>query len=449
MAAPRVSSDGSKKRTQFGAEQSDVYNHVRDQTQNHLDTYAREGLRTLCIAKKVLDQDQYESWLKGQVLAESSIENRDELLLESAQRLETELTLLGSTGIVDRLQEDFPETIEALQGAGIRVWVLTGDKQETAVNVANACRLVRSDDRLLTLNCESKDACAALLEQLNLEVQRAEDGPGDPTGDGPGSVLVIDGRTLDWALQDGLQSSFLDLSRRCRAVICCRSTPLQKSQVVRLVRDRLGVLTLAVGDGANDVSMIQVAEVGVGISGQEGMQAVMASDFAVSRFRHLRKLVLVHGRWCYHRLANMILYFLSSAFSGSVMINSWVLILFNLAFTSVPPLVFGVLDQDTPAQTLLRVPELFLFRVLHRTLHPSAALRSAQRDEADSERYRRRMQRWNQKHPRTGRVPLCADNPGLEPGLEPGPDQVKQILQSRLSGGDSGDKKEKQMRRSR
>uniref|UniRef100_A0A4W6EVQ2 Phospholipid-transporting ATPase n=1 Tax=Lates calcarifer TaxID=8187 RepID=A0A4W6EVQ2_LATCA len=341
------------------------------QTQKHLDSYAREGLRTLCIAKKVLEEEEYEVWLKRQLLAESSIENREELLLESAQRLETNLTLLGTTGIVDRLQEEVPETIEALQKAGIKVWVLTGDKQETAINIAYACKLLCPNDQLLTANCGSKDACAAFLEELKLEVQR-DSGSGSSIA--ASFILVIDGQTLSWALQEELKSSFLELSRKCKAVICCRSTPLQKSQVVRLIQDQLGAMTLAVGDGANDVSMIQTADVGIGISGQEGMQAVMSSDFAISRFKHLRKLLLVHGHWCYFRLANMILYFIYKnvmyvnllfwyqffcGFSGSVMTNSWVLILFNLLFTSVPPLIYGVLDQDTPADTLMASPELY------------------------------------------------------------------------------------------
>uniref|UniRef100_A0A8C4HAV4 Phospholipid-transporting ATPase n=1 Tax=Dicentrarchus labrax TaxID=13489 RepID=A0A8C4HAV4_DICLA len=369
----------------LSAEQAqEIYSHIREQTQKHLDSYARDGLRTLCISKKILEEEEYEVWLKRQLLAESSIENREELLLESAQRLETNLTLLGTTGIVDRLQEEVPETIEALQRAGIKVWVLTGDKKETAINIAYACKLLRPNDQLLTASCGSKDACAALLEQLKLEVQSGEgsltvltaagDHEESSLGSAAGFVLVIDGRTLDWALQEELKSDFLELSCRCNAVICCRSTPLQKSQVVRLVRDQLGVMTLAVGDGANDVSMIQVADVGIGISGQEGMQAVMSSDFAISRFKHLSKLLLVHGHWCYSRLANMILYFIYKnvmyvnllfwyqffcGFSGSVMSNSWVLILFNLLFTSVPPLIFGVLDRDTPADTLMELPELY------------------------------------------------------------------------------------------
>ncbi|XP_070983886.1 phospholipid-transporting ATPase VD-like isoform X2 [Oncorhynchus clarkii lewisi] len=353
-----------------GAEQSDGrQGHIREQTQKHLDNYAREGLRTLCIAKKVLEEEEYEMWLKRHAFAETSIENREELLLESAQRLETNLTLLGATGIVDRLQEEVPETIEALQRAGVKVWVLTGDKQETAINIACACKLLRTTDQLLTANCDSKEACKALLLELRAEVERGEAAEGTS-----GFTLVVDGRTLDFALQEDLKGDFLELSRRCRAVVCCRSTPLQKSHVVQLVRDQLRVMTLAIGDGANDVSMIQVADVGIGISGQEGMQAVMSSDFAISRFKHLRKLLLVHGHWCYTRLANMILYFFYKnvmyvnllfwyqffcGFSGSVMTNSWVLIFFNLLFTSAPPLLYGILDKDVSADTLIKLPELY------------------------------------------------------------------------------------------
>uniref|UniRef100_A0A8C7W6U3 Phospholipid-transporting ATPase n=1 Tax=Oncorhynchus mykiss TaxID=8022 RepID=A0A8C7W6U3_ONCMY len=347
-----------------GAEQSDGrQGHIREQTQKHLDNYAREGLRTLCIAKKVQTSTEYEIWLKRHAFAETSIENREELLLESAQRLETNLTLLGATGIVDRLQEEVPETIEALQRAGVKVWVLTGDKQETAINIACACKLLRTTDQLLT------EACKALLLELRAEVERGEAAEGTS-----GFTLVVDGRTLDFALQEDLKGDFLELSRRCRAVVCCRSTPLQKSHVVQLVRDQLRVMTLAIGDGANDVSMIQVADVGIGISGQEGMQAVMSSDFAISRFKHLRKLLLVHGHWCYTRLANMILYFFYKnvmyvnllfwyqffcGFSGSVMTNSWVLIFFNLLFTSAPPLLYGILDKDVSADTLIKLPELY------------------------------------------------------------------------------------------
>uniref|UniRef100_A0A672SA95 Phospholipid-transporting ATPase n=1 Tax=Sinocyclocheilus grahami TaxID=75366 RepID=A0A672SA95_SINGR len=339
---------------------------IMERTQRHLDQYARDGLRTLCVAKKVLEEQEYKAWLKRHEYAETSIENREELLLESAERLETNLTLLGATGIVDRLQEEVPESIEALQEAGIKVWVLTGDKQETAINIAFACKLLRPTDHILMANCDSK--VTTLLKKLQVTKE------GMSEDDGSDCVLVIDGRTLDYALQKELQGSFLELTCCCRSVICCRSTPLQKSQVVRLVRDKLKVMTLAIGDGANDVSMIQMADVGIGISGQEGMQAVMSSDFAISRFKFLRKLILVHGHWCYTRLANMILYFFYKnvmyvnllfwyqffcGFSGSTMTNSWVLIFFNLLFTSVPPIIYGMLDKDVSGETLLDLPDLY------------------------------------------------------------------------------------------
>uniref|UniRef100_A0A671SMT5 Phospholipid-transporting ATPase n=1 Tax=Sinocyclocheilus anshuiensis TaxID=1608454 RepID=A0A671SMT5_9TELE len=358
---------------------------IMERTQRHLDQYAREGLRTLCVAKKVLEEQEYKTWLKRHEYAETSIENREELLLESAERLETNLTLLGATGIVDRLQEEVPESIEALQEAGIKVWVLTGDKQETAINIAFACKLLRPTDHILMANCDSKvttllkklpnvsSTCEARLHELQHEIRQVTK-EGVSEDDSSDCVLVIDGRTLDYALQKELQGSFLELTCCCRSVICCRSTPLQKSQVVRLVRDKLKVMTLAIGDGANDVSMIQMADVGIGISGQEGMQAVMSSDFAISRFKFLRKLILVHGHWCYARLANMILYFFYKnvmyvnllfwyqffcGFSGSTMTNSWVLIFFNLLFTSIPPIIYGMLDKDVSGETLLDLPDLY------------------------------------------------------------------------------------------
>ncbi|NWT34010.1 AT10B ATPase, partial [Cardinalis cardinalis] len=186
--------------------------------------------------------------------------------------------------------------------------------------------------------------------------------------------LVLDGRTLTTIFQGGLEEKLLELAQHCRSVLCCRSTPLQKSMVVKLVRRQLKAMTLSIGDGANDVSMIQAADVGIGISGQEGMQAVMASDFAISRFKHLKKLLLVHGHWCYARLAKMVIYFFYKnvcyvnllfwyqffcGFSGSTMLDYWQMIFFNLFFTSVPPLLFGALDKDVSAETLLRLPELY------------------------------------------------------------------------------------------
>uniref|UniRef100_F6TTP6 Phospholipid-transporting ATPase n=1 Tax=Ornithorhynchus anatinus TaxID=9258 RepID=F6TTP6_ORNAN len=362
---------------------------IESQTQKSLSRYAADGLRTLCIAKRVLGQEEYACWRKSHLEAESTVENHDELLFQSALRLETDLHLLGVTAIEDRLQDGVPETIATLCRAGLHIWVLTGDKQETALNVAYACKLLDRDEDVIALNADSQAARGGIPEprtprapagaELDSSTRSSEPDPSVPaqiglTGRGARPGLVIDGRTLAYVLDQHLEDKFLSVAGRCRAVICCRAAPLQKSHVVKLVRSRLGAMTLAVGDGANDVSMIQVADVGVGIAGQEGVQAVMASDFAVPRFRHLERLLLVHGHWCYSRLANMVLYFFYKnamfvsllfwyqfycGFSGSSMIDPWYLIFFNLLFSSVPQLVTGMLDRDLPAEVLLALPQLY------------------------------------------------------------------------------------------
>ncbi|KAM4795955.1 phospholipid-transporting ATPase VA [Rhinophrynus dorsalis] len=366
---------------------------IQAKTQNYLNCYAVDGLRTLCIAKRILSKEEYACWLKFHLQAESSLENREELLFQSAVRLETNLHLLGATGIEDRLQDGVPETITRLRKAGLQIWVLTGDKQETAVNIGYSCKLLDRDDDIITLNAESLEACSGLLEECLHYVESKFSSDSKEKSDGKVEIcfpqshsqwssnskqsslgLVIDGKTLAFALDSTQSDKFLLLARQCRSVLCCRSTPLQKSMVVKLVRDKLKAMTLAVGDGTNDVSMIQMADVGVGISGQEGMQAVMASDFAVPRFQHLERLLLVHGRWCYSRLSNMVLYFFYKnamfvallfwyqffcGFSGSTMIDQWYLIFFNLLFSSIPQLVTGILDKDLPAEMLIATPQLY------------------------------------------------------------------------------------------
>uniref|UniRef100_F6TTN7 Phospholipid-transporting ATPase n=1 Tax=Ornithorhynchus anatinus TaxID=9258 RepID=F6TTN7_ORNAN len=352
---------------------------IESQTQKSLSRYAADGLRTLCIAKRVLGQEEYACWRKSHLEAESTVENHDELLFQSALRLETDLHLLGVTAIEDRLQDGVPETIATLCRAGLHIWVLTGDKQETALNVAYACKLLDRDEDVIALNADSQSRLILLSLSSSWRVppcfQRSGlEYPRTPPSGPNTAQAAVPNWTLAYVLDQHLEDKFLSVAGRCRAVICCRAAPLQKSHVVKLVRSRLGAMTLAVGDGANDVSMIQVADVGVGIAGQEGVQAVMASDFAVPRFRHLERLLLVHGHWCYSRLANMVLYFFYKnamfvsllfwyqfycGFSGSSMIDPWYLIFFNLLFSSVPQLVTGMLDRDLPAEVLLALPQLY------------------------------------------------------------------------------------------
>ncbi|KAL5152429.1 putative phospholipid-transporting ATPase 4 [Glycine soja] len=187
-------------------------------------------------------------------------------------------------------------------------------------------------------------------------------------------ALIIDGKTLTYALEDDVKHQFLGLAVGCASVICCRVSPKQKALVTRLVKEGTGKTTLAIGDGANDVGMIQEADIGVGISGVEGMQAVMASDFAIAQFRFLERLLVVHGHWCYKRIAQMICYFFYkniafgltifyfeafAGFSGQSVYDDWYMILFNVVLTSLPVISLGVFEQDVPSEVCLQFPALY------------------------------------------------------------------------------------------
>jgi phospholipid-translocating ATPase len=287
---------------------------LRRTTAEHLEMFAREGLRTLCIAQKELDPEEYRKWNAEHELAAASVTDREDKLEEVADAIERDLTLLGGTAIEDRLQDGVPDTIALLAEAGIKLWVLTGDKVETAINIGFSCNLLGNDMDLIVLKTESDDIDLAEDEldkhllsfgktgsDEELKAARKNHEPPAPT-----HALVIDGDTLKVVLDDRLRQKFLLLCKECKSVLCCRVSPAQKAAVVALVKTTLDVMTLSIGDGANDVAMIQEADVGVGIAGEEGRQAVMSSDYAIGQFRFLARLLLVHGRWDYKRMAECI-----------------------------------------------------------------------------------------------------------------------------------------------
>lgn len=181
--------------------------------------------------------------------------------------------------------------------------------------------------------------------------------------------MVIDGHSLGFALHDHTEE-FLRLGRLCRSVICCRVTPLQKALVVRVVKQGEQKVSLAIGDGANDVSMIQEAHVGVGIFGKEGTQAARASDYAIHQFRYLRRLLCIHGRYSYLRVAGIIQYSFYknmcftlgllwfsfiNGFTGQTLYDAWVITLYNIVFTSVPPFLFGLFERDLNEDIITQV----------------------------------------------------------------------------------------------
>lgn len=279
-------------------------NPVVDATMHHLEDYATEGLRTLCLAMREVPENEYREWQQIYDKAAATVGgNRADELDKAAEIIERDLFFLGATAIEDRLQDGVPETISTLQTAGIKIWVLTGDRQETAINIGMSCKLISEDMTLLIVNEEnSHDTRNSIQAKLDAVRSAAANGEQDTL------ALVIDGKSLTFALEKELEKLFLELALMCKAVVCCRVSPLQKALVVKLVKRNLKKLLLAIGDGANDVSMIQAAHVGVGISGLEGLQAARSADVSIAQFRFLRKLLLVHGAWSYQRVSKVILY---------------------------------------------------------------------------------------------------------------------------------------------
>jgi phospholipid-transporting ATPase len=340
-------------------------------TLTHLEEYAADGLRTLCLAMREIPENEFQEWLKIFNKANTTVSgNRAEELDKAAELIEHDLTLLGATAIEDKLQDGVPDTIATLQTAGIKIWVLTGDRQETAINIGMSCKLISEDMSLLIVNEESKEGTRDnIMKKLNAIQSQSQGGAEMDV-----LALVIDGKSLTFALERDLEKHFLDLAIKCKAVICCRVSPLQKALVVKLVKRHLKAILLAIGDGANDVSMIQAAHVGVGISGMEGLQAARSADIAIGQFRYLRKLLLVHGAWSYQRISKVILYsfyknialFMTqfwysfqNGFSGQIIYESWTLTFYNVFFTAAPPFVLGIFDQFVSARLLDRYPQMY------------------------------------------------------------------------------------------
>ncbi|KAJ3611119.1 hypothetical protein NHX12_021135 [Muraenolepis orangiensis] len=256
----------------------------KELTVAHLEQFATEGLRTLCFAYVDLEEAAYQEWLKEYTRVSTVLKDRAQKLEECYELLEKNLLLLGATAIEDRLQAGVPETIAALMRADIKIWVLTGDKQETAINIGIIISVASPSSSVLATRATLTSHCTSLGDSLRKENELA---------------LIMDGQTLKYALSFELRQAFLDL-----ALV----SPLQKSEIVDMVKKHVKAITLAIGDGANDVGMIQTAHVGVGISGNEGMQATNSSDYSIAQFSYLEKLLLVHGAWSYNRVTKCILY---------------------------------------------------------------------------------------------------------------------------------------------
>ncbi|XP_054421418.1 probable phospholipid-transporting ATPase IM [Pteronotus mesoamericanus] len=361
-------------------------------TSDHISEFAGEGLRTLAIAYRDLDEKYFKEWHKMLEEANAATDARDERIAGLYEEIERDLMLLGATAVEDKLQEGVIETVTSLLLANIKIWVLTGDKQETAINIGYACNMLTDDmnevfiiagNSAVEVREELRKAKADMFgqnrsssnghvvfekkQQLELDSVVEETITGD-------YALIINGHSLAHALESDVKNDLLELACMCKTVVCCRVTPLQKAQVVELVKKHRNAVTLAIGDGANDVSMIKSAHIGIGISGQEGLQAVLASDYSFAQFRYLQRLLLVHGRWSYFRMCKFLCYFFYKnfaftlvhfwfgffcGFSAQTVYDQWFITLFNIVYTSLPVLAMGIFDQDVSDQNSMDRPQLY------------------------------------------------------------------------------------------
>lgn len=438
----------------------------------HVHYFAAMALRTLLLGFKTLSKTEYLAWKSEYNMARKSLSDREHLCLEVAKKIEKSIYLLGATGVEDLLQDGVKECIDQLCQAGVNIWMLTGDKDETAISVGHMCGLIGEKSKMIIIKGKSKQDC--LDEIANARRKLKREGVWVPGVATRNMSLVINGEALEFLLADVLtlpqmevkashsslpsQSEkirtaaldgftddrdggdlggghflasesmsmksagslpiqlpthhdqhlpspvnrnhrvssrhgstqpsmadnsvvfpshqlFMELATQCTSVIACRLSPMQKAQVVGLMKSAPGSpLTLAVGDGGNDVSMIQEAHVGIGIYGHEGMQAVRAADFAIATFRNLSRLLLVHGRWNHRRVARVILfsfyknmalimtlfiYSFRNAYSGQTLYESYLMVGWNVLYTLLPIFVLGIADEDIRDSTVLQHPYVY------------------------------------------------------------------------------------------
>ena len=331
----------------------------------YLEEYASSGLRTLVLGIKEISEEDYNIWNNEYIEAMEDIQNREKKVEFMFEKLETNFLLTGITAIEDKLQDDVPETISFIQQAGIKIWLLTGDKIETAINIGFSSALLTNEMSRGIIDATSEyEIKIQLLEALKNSKLNSNN-----------FALIVSGDSLLKILKTDLEINFAKIINRSSVIFACRVSPQQKANLVKLVRVlKPDAQTLSIGDGANDVNMILAAHVGVGIAGLEGNQAVRSSDYSIAQFSYLKRLLFTHGRECYRRNTNLIcynfyknvlltmpllFYGMYSAFSGQILYNMWTYQLFNVFYTSFPVVIYAIFDKDSKFDQLEQIPEYY------------------------------------------------------------------------------------------
>ncbi len=367
-----------------------------EKIKNGLDKFAHEGLRTLVMANKYLSEaDAMEYKEEASKIIASSDKDKEDQLSRLYEKIEKGFNYVGTSAIEDKLQDNVADTIEVLMNSDIRLWVLTGDKKETAIEIGKSCKLVLHHslmDELDLASPSSKDDTKEIFEAKLDDAYRKYYNTRDEEhaikmNEDPSVLrlndnvsprklyIIIDGKNLSYVLSSPeMSKKFFKVGLQANSVICCRVSPKQKSQVVKLAKENGKWITLSIGDGANDVPMIMEAHIGIGISGKEGTQAVRSSDYAIGQFQFLQRLVLVHGRWGYRRISYFICYYFYknivlvfteiyfafyNGFSGQIFFPDLLPLCFNAFWTSWPCIIAYSIERDVDDETSIKYPILY------------------------------------------------------------------------------------------
>ena len=359
-------------------------NNEKDEVKRINSILSHEGLRILMMAKKVLKEDDVKSYIKK--IKDLKKENNKNVLNKMYDLIEKNLKFCGTSAIEDKLQEGVPETICTLLACNIRIWVLTGDKVDTAIEISKSCNLI-NDNMFLIFLIDDGESIENKLKRLKNDYKIPDNKENniinlDEIGQkirrkqgGKDLSIIVDGITLEEILiSENLSLLFFNLSIAAKSVLCCRMNPSQKSKIVKMVKTHGKWITLAIGDGVNDVPMIMEAHIGVGIQGKEGSQAVRNADFSIGQFRFLDKLMLIYGRVgyikiskfiCYYFYKNILLVFndiifaFLNGFSGQLYFADYLTTMYNAIFTSWCCIFVFSFEKDVDLNLVKKFPILY------------------------------------------------------------------------------------------
>jgi phospholipid-transporting ATPase len=363
----------------------DKHSELLNKTREYLKLFSIHGLRTLIIAYKEISEENYNNWSDRYLETKKNVNHTEEDLNKLYDEMETNFKLIGSTAIEDELQDNVDVIIDDIMRTGMRVWMLTGDKLDTAKNIAISCKLFKENMKIMEIKEHSTSQ--ELKNELTIKLN---DNVFDDENTNVG--LLIGGEELEKIFADNeLLNLFFELSINCLSVVCSRVSPKQKGQLVNLIKSTEKAITLAIGDGANDVGMINEANVGVGIQGKEGSQAARASDYAIKEFSHLKKLLFFNGRESYRKNSWVILYnfyknvlfvspMICNAFttfcSGITTYDPFVHQLMNTIYTAIPPGWFGVFNYEYTVKELMNNPLYYIQGIYKKCYHFKGLVRA-------------------------------------------------------------------------